>query len=320
MLRNGGGWHDAGDYGRYTVNSGITCGTLLWAWELYPAALQRLDLGIPKTHARLPDFLEEVLWNLLWMLQLQDADGGVFHKQTSMRFCAFVMPEDDSLPSEVIGTGSQPYKSTCATGDFAAVMAIAARCYASFDAALAARFRTAAERAWRWAIEHPEVAFDNPPGVTTGSYADPHCADEIAWASAELWRTTGLAECEKTFLGWFGAGREAVSVGVPSWANVGSLALWAYALATRNGDSRVQAAIRSATQAAAQTLLAKQAVNGYGHTMAASDYRWGSNSEACNQSLLLWWHIAFILTAPWLRQQSVTCTTCLVATASAFPG
>ncbi|MGI4828555.1 MAG: cellulase N-terminal Ig-like domain-containing protein, partial [Janthinobacterium lividum] len=32
-LRNAGGWHDAGDYGRYVVNSGITCGTLLWAWE-----------------------------------------------------------------------------------------------------------------------------------------------------------------------------------------------------------------------------------------------------------------------------------------------
>ena len=32
---NHGGWHDAGDYGRYVVNSGITCGTLLYAWELY---------------------------------------------------------------------------------------------------------------------------------------------------------------------------------------------------------------------------------------------------------------------------------------------
>ena len=29
-----GGWHDAGDFGRYTVNSGISMGTLLWAYEL----------------------------------------------------------------------------------------------------------------------------------------------------------------------------------------------------------------------------------------------------------------------------------------------
>src|SRR5947209_7298373 len=29
------GWHDAGDYGRYVVISGISTATLLWAWELY---------------------------------------------------------------------------------------------------------------------------------------------------------------------------------------------------------------------------------------------------------------------------------------------
>ena len=32
---NIGGWHDAGDYGRYMVNSGVTTGTLLWTWEIY---------------------------------------------------------------------------------------------------------------------------------------------------------------------------------------------------------------------------------------------------------------------------------------------
>jgi endoglucanase len=30
------GWHDAGDYGKYIVNSGISTGELLWAWEFYP--------------------------------------------------------------------------------------------------------------------------------------------------------------------------------------------------------------------------------------------------------------------------------------------
>ena len=35
-----GGWHDAGDYGRYVVNSGITTGTLLWTWEMFGARVQ----------------------------------------------------------------------------------------------------------------------------------------------------------------------------------------------------------------------------------------------------------------------------------------
>ncbi len=286
-LPNAGGWHDAGDYGRYIVNSGITCGTLLWAWEMYPTALRRLNLGFPKTHPGLPDFLEEVLWNLNWMLQLQDADGGVFHKQTSQHFCAFILPQDDRLVSEVVGTGSSPYKSTCATGDFAAVMAIAARCYGEFDSAIASRFRIAAEKAWTWAIAHPAVPFDNPSGITTGSYADPHCTDEIAWASAELWRTTGEAQYEKAFLASLPATREDLRISVPSWSNVGSLALWTYTMAVREGNAGVRAAVCGATQAAAETLVSNSGANGFGNTMTAADYRWGSNGEAGNQSLLL---------------------------------
>ncbi len=33
---NIGGWHDAGDYGRYVVNSGISTGSVLWAYEMFP--------------------------------------------------------------------------------------------------------------------------------------------------------------------------------------------------------------------------------------------------------------------------------------------
>ena len=287
-LPNSGGWHDAGDYGRYVVNSGITCGTLLWAWEMYPAALKTIDLGLPsKANPRLPDYLEEVLWNLNWMLQLQDTDGGVFHKQTSEHFCAFIMPQDDHLVSEVIGTGSAPYKSTCATADLAAVMAIAARCYAAFDATLAQRFRTAAEKAWNWAVAHPDVPFKNPAGIGTGDYGDPRCADELLWASAELWRTTGDPQYEKAFLAGLPADRNTLTLEAPSWATVGSLACWTYAMASHAGDAAVKAVIRRKTLQAAQQLKADAAGNGYGNTLVASNYVWGSNGVAGNQSLLL---------------------------------
>ena len=102
-LVNHGGWHDAGDYGRYIVNSGISTGTLLWAWELYPQPLTRLALALPESGRRLPDYLAEVRWNLEWMLTLQDTDGGVWHKQTSEHFCTFILPQDDHLTSYVIG-------------------------------------------------------------------------------------------------------------------------------------------------------------------------------------------------------------------------
>ena len=59
-----GGWHDAGDYGRYVVNSGISTATLMYAFEMYPKAWAGLSLDIPKHHKHLPDILAEVRWNL----------------------------------------------------------------------------------------------------------------------------------------------------------------------------------------------------------------------------------------------------------------
>jgi endoglucanase len=133
-----GGWHDAGDYGRYVVNSGLSTGTLLWTYEMFADRVKGVSLHIPESGNGTPDILNEIRWNLDWMRSMQDEDGGVFHKQTSERFCDFVMPEKDTLASVVIGTGRTPFKSSCATADYAAVMAIAARVYRPFDPAFSA--------------------------------------------------------------------------------------------------------------------------------------------------------------------------------------
>ena len=283
----GGGWHDAGDYGRYVVNSGITTATLLWAWELYPAALRSLSLGIPESGGKVPDFLAEVQWNLNWMLSMQDADGGVWHKQTSEHFCAFVMPQQDKLTSYVIGTGAAPYKSTCATGNLAAVMAIAARCYQPYDAIFSERCLAAAKLAWDWAVEHPDVPFKNPAGVTTGEYGDPQCGDELLWASAELWRTTGQEEYEKAFLSGLSSAPTLASVGIPSWTDVGSMACWTYAMAASEGSREIKIKIVEQTLRKAEELAKRRDSSGYGNSLALDDYTWGSNSVALNQSLLL---------------------------------
>ncbi len=290
-LPNHGGWHDAGDYGRYVVNSGITCGTLLWAWEFYPEALRNLRMDIPKQHGNLPDYLEEILWNLNWMLQLQEPDGGVFHKQTSNQFCGFILPQDDHLLSNVIGTGAAPYKSTAATADLAAVMAIAARCYGPFDKTLAAQFLASARKAWSWAAANPGVVFKNPSGVGTGEYGDPHVSDELLWASAELWRTTGEPGYEHAFLAGLPSDLKDLQIEAPSWGGVASMACWTYVLAQgageRKGDARVVAAIRQKTRETATKLTERSRSNGYANTLVSEDYVWGSNGVAGNQSLLL---------------------------------
>jgi endoglucanase len=284
---NHGGWHDAGDYGRYVVNSGLSTGTLLWAWELYPNSLHKLSLAIPESGGKIPDYLSEVRWNLEWMLSLQDDDGGVWHKQTSVRFCAFVMPQQDQLTSYIIGTGESPYKSTCATADLAAVMAIAARCYGNYDSAFAARSLAAARRGWSWAVAHRDVPFTNPTGISTGGYGDRHCNDEILWASAELWRTTGDKEYEQAFLAGVDALPPETSIDTPGWGSLAPMAYWTYALAERKKSDALKERILKCTASAAQVLVERRALSGYGNTLALSQYNWGSNSVAANQSLLL---------------------------------
>lgn len=251
------GWHDAGDYGRYMTNSGIATGTLLWAWELFPEQFRDINL------------LEEIRWNLEWMLSMQDADGGAWHKQTPHQFPPFVMPQDDRSTSYVIGKGS------CATANLAAVAAIASRVYARSDSPFARQNLDAATRAWQWLEKHPNVTFKNPPGVATGEYGDTDCSDERLWAAVELWRSTGDARL-RTYIGAHGR-----TIGdPPSWQNVGPLAVTGYALAGDRNAARI-------TIAAADRIVANAAKHPWRIPMTTRNYEWGSNAVAANYGLLL---------------------------------
>ncbi len=286
---NIGGWHDAGDYGRYVVNSGISTGSVLWAYELFPAKVGKVKLNIPESGNGTPDILNEARFNLEWMLKMQDDDGGAWHKQTSTHFSGFVMPQDDTLPSEVIGTGSAPFKSTCATADLAAVAAIAARVYAPFDKKFAAQNLAVAKKAWQWAEQNPNITFKNPPGVSTGEYGDNNCSDERLWAAAELWRTTGDATYNQYFLANYKSFTDLLrKPDAESWRQVAPMGLWTYALSTRKGaDAKAVAEIKQLTTAAAQQVVEETAKNPYHVSLLTKDYVWGSNGVAANYGMQL---------------------------------
>jgi endoglucanase len=282
-----GGWHDAGDYGRYVVNSGISTGTLLWTWEMFGPRIRGIKLDLPETGNGTPDILNEIRWNLDWMLSMQDEDGGVWHKQTSERFCGFVMPEEDTLISYVIGTGMTPFKSSCATGDFAAVMAIAARAYQPFDAPFAQRCLRAARLAFTWLEKFPDAIYRNPAGISTGEYGDRDCGDEHLWAAAELWRTTTESVYEQYFLEHYAAFEKSIRPSGPqSWANVANLALWTYVL----GEGKNRAAsnsIRQTSLDAADRIVERSRANAYHVSLTTSDFIWGSNGVAANYAMQL---------------------------------
>jgi endoglucanase len=199
------------------------------------------------------------------------------------------MPQDDQLPSEVIGTGSAPYKSTCATADLAAVTAVAARVYKPYEVNFAMRNLQAARKAWLWTEKHPDVTFKNPPGITTGEYGDDNCKDERLWAAAELWRTTGDAVYADFFRKNY---QEFVSqLDSPpreGWREVAPMGLWSYALANRAGSDRAAVKeIRDRSVAAAKRIAKRTEENPYHTSLTATDYVWGSNGVAASYGVQL---------------------------------
>jgi endoglucanase len=274
------GWYDAGDYNKYIVNSGITVYTLLAAWEQFPALFQAQRLDIPESGNDLPDVLDEVLWNLDWMLTMQDpGDGGVYHKLTNKSF------DGNQMPHETQGKRYVVAKSTAAALDFAAVMAQASRVFKPFEAqrpGLSARMREAAIGAWAWARANPQAVYKNPPDVRTGEYGDAQLDDEFAWAAAELWLTTGEAAYRDALK------LEALPIRVPGWADVAGLA-WMSLAQHRDKLSHADAElVTKRVRGFGDELAATWRASAYRLTMeSASDFVWGSNSQALNQALML---------------------------------
>jgi endoglucanase len=282
-----GGWHDAGDYGRYVVNSGIATSTLLLAYQQFAKRVRDVRLDIPESNNATPDLLDEARWNLDWMLSMQDIDGGVWQKQTSESFAGFVKPEDDTSISYVIGSGHEPFKTTCATADLAATAAIASRLFRDFDPAYADRTLAAAKKAYEWAERNPSEIFRNPPGVSTGEYGDGDCSDERFWAASELWMTTGMAVYDRYVTTHYDEFLPMLRpVGPQGWGSVAPLGLWSYALGV-GGKTQVVNAIKQATAAAADAIVERTAANGYHVSLAWKDYVWGSNGVVANYAMEL---------------------------------
>lgn len=281
-----GGWHDAGDYGKYVVNAGVTLGTLLMAYEYYPPRFASDRIGIPESGNGIPDILDEARYELDWLLKMQKPDGGVFTKLTKAQFEGFVMPQNDPTPPQRL-----IYQiSSCATGDFAAVMARAGRVYRPFDSAYATGCLAAARKAWGYLQAHasivPAGGFRNPPGTGTGEYGDGNDADERLWAAAELFETTGESSFNSYYV--FRASSGSYVTGPMSWGDVGSMAHLTYIFSARpEVNAAVRNAARSTLVTTCQSLLAKRDASGFRAALQPGDFNWGSNSVALNSAILL---------------------------------
>jgi len=162
-----GGWHDAGDYNKYAwgaVSTAIL--NMLRAYEDNPGVFSDGDLGIPESGNGIPDILDEIKWELDWLLKMQRPDGSVLYQMHVDGFAS------DSPPS--IDTNVRYYQNpTVESGSvFAGTLARASRVFAAEGmTAYADSLKSAAVDAWGWLQTQSEPR------------------EEKAWAAAELFAT-----------------------------------------------------------------------------------------------------------------------------------
>jgi len=169
-----GGWHDAGDYGRYVIAASKTAMDLMLTYETI------------KDEQRKEILIDEVRYGLDWMLQMQREDGAVYHKLTGYHFCGFVMPQFETEKQVLAPV------STGATADFAGCLAYASLIFRNIDEDYADKLLQSAIKAQAYLDCHDDEFYQNPEDITTGGYGDKSVTDERYFALTALYVSTGL--------------------------------------------------------------------------------------------------------------------------------
>ncbi len=267
-----GGWHDAGDYGRYVVAGAKAVADLLYAYGANPT-LYSDQVGIPESGNGVPDILDEVRYELEWMLKMQASSGGVYHKVTCENFPGYVMPQYET--AQLIVT---PISST-ATADFCGSMAMAYEFYQSIDEEFAQRCLDAAKKAWDYLQANPNFDFKNPSDITTGDYGDYSDRDERYWAAAQMYRATGEQAYRTALEGM-------ASMTGMDWKIVGDYGN--IALLTMDGISEEDALYqRAKTAIINQATTMSKISSGGTYGPAISKFNWGSNMTISNAGVIL---------------------------------
>ena len=275
-----GGWHDAGDYGRYVVPGAQTVQDLLMTYEDFPELWNGPDadnMGIPESGNGIPDILDEARYELDWLLQMQDeASGGVYHKITCLDFPGFVMPQEETDTLYLAPV------STAATADFAAVMAKSSQVYKEIDSDFADTCLDASLKAWSFLEANSKKAFSNPDDILTGEYPDGQDKDERFWAAAELYKITQ----EEKYKVLLEDTMELYILQGYGWAEMGSYGLHAYLSMDESLQNPTYVdKIKQMVVEKADKLLAAAEADGYGAAIVT--YNWGSNLTICSNARTL---------------------------------
>lgn len=149
-----GGWHDAGDYNKYVNYTYNAVHNLLFAYQETPSVFTD-NFGIPESNNGVPDVLDEVKYELDWLIKMQNANGSVLSKVSVTDYAAGSPPNTD-VAKRFYGKAS-----TSSTLTVASIFAHASLVFKTINPDYSAILLTKAQNAWDWAVANPSVIFKN---------------------------------------------------------------------------------------------------------------------------------------------------------------
>lgn len=274
-----GGWHDAGDYGRYTATGVKTVTDLMLAYRFNPSLFTD-DIGIPESGNEVPDLLDEARYELEWLMKMQNDWGGVYDKVVTAQLPGSIKADEDQGILYVMP------ELTTVTGGFVGAMALAYTTYKDIDPQFAETCLKAAEKSWEYLQGATLTPYENPEDFSAGIYKDEQDIDERYFASASLYAATQNPKYLDNAKAIFTASADLLH-GL-EWKNTGTygtyLLLKSETLKTQ--DSAFYSQLLAQLISEAESVLNATANDSYFVSLYTS-YVWGSNSLIANNGILL---------------------------------
>ncbi len=293
-----GGWFDAGDYGKYSVNGAYSVSLMLITGLIASDVLSHDINKVGNTSANVADWLRVADTELSWLYKMQRADGAVYHKATTRKWpSATTAPEDDRATKWLMPV------TTTATANFAAAMSLAAKLYLTQEDEIYQKrgmdFKISAEKALNWLDENRELKMIDQSyegDEYGGAYDDDDDSDERFFAHAAY---AALTENNTAFATAYADLKnlkpkmEAREYDV-NWRTVDLLGVWA--LATSNKlDSRTKKSVMKILRSASNNWRNIQAQSSWGVPVSDDgDLYWGSNGvfATIGWHWALWSHLS----------------------------
>lgn len=286
-INSQGGWHDAGDYGKYVTTTAVAVGRILALYERHPQILAGVILDIPESGNPIPDVLDEMRVGLDWMITMQRADGALYRKLSGESWPSGLTPDEDTQSRYIYGV------SSAETAKAVAAWALAARVYKSVLPKLANRYLLAAKKGWVYLETREQQVFDYVDGDDKGSgpYRYNETDDEASlktdtddrlWAAMELLISTG----EPSYQSYIRQVLPDIGLQIFEWKNPSGLALSQLLFNPKlSAYSELRASVQEKVMIHAKGLLENITESGY--RIANKRFIWGSNKMTAEEGIIL---------------------------------